>query len=55
MLGVMKMLSKGKVEDIFAEIIAVEGILVPLAAVNFGPMGSREEIGLIRKEQEGAV
>ena len=46
----IKTLSIGKVEEIFPEIIAVEGILVPLAAVNFSPMGSREEIGSIRKE-----
>ena len=47
--------SKGNVGEIFPEMLVVEGMLVPFAAVNCVPMGAREEIGSIRKEGEGAV
>ena len=54
-LGVIKTLSKGKIDDFFPERILEEAMLVPFAAINFVPMGAREEIGSIRKEEEGAV
>ena len=47
--------SKGKVGDFFPEIIVVEGMLAPFAAVNYVLMEAREKIGSIRKEEEGAV
>ena len=54
-LGVIKTLSIGKVEEIFPEIIDEDAMLVPFAAVNVVPTESREEIGSMRKEEEGAV
>ena len=55
-LGVIKTLSKGKVDEIFTEMIVVEVMLVPFAVVNNCVlMGAREEIGSIKKEEKGAV
>ena len=48
------MLSKGKVDKNFPERIVEEAMLAPFSAINCFPMGAREEIGSIKKE-EGAV
>ena len=53
-VGVIKTESKAKVSEIFPEIIVSEGMLVPLATVYCVPVGAREEIGTIRKEEDGA-
>ena len=42
-------------KNFFPEIVVMEGMLVPLAAVNCVPMGTREERGSIKQEEEGAV
>ena len=44
-VGVMKKESKAKNGEIFPEILVSEGMLAPFAAVNYIPMGTREQIG----------
>ena len=53
--GVIKILSNANDGHKDPEIIVAEGMLLPFAAVNCVPIGAREEIGSIIKEEEGAV
>ena len=55
MVGVIKTWFNDKEEEIFPEIIVSEGMLVPFAAVNCSPICVRDELGLSRNEEEGAV